>query len=345
MRRGAIGGWLGVVLVVMTAPAVADEPVPITIASQPGFYVSLPLYIASQKGWWEAAGLKPLILHFGSPAFQLEDQGWDVGELGALAALRAAADFELLTVAIADDESDANVVMSRPSEVAAILKEPTVLKGKTLLLSPGSTAEYAALACLARWRLQRGDVRVVATDPADIVAGFAAADARIAALTAPDNYIVFEKGEGITVCSGKDAGAYIPGALVARATFAAEHPERVARFVAVVLHTIAWQKAHRDETMELMRRYYRESGIALNDDSLAREIDTRPIFTLAEQLQLLDRSKDGVSTADLWFGKLAAYLLATGVFDAPPLGESFLTDRYVKWAAGDPALRSFVEGE
>ena len=94
-----------------------------------------------------------------------------------------------------------------------------------------------------------------------------------------------------------------------------------------------------------MRRYYGENGVELNDDALAKEYDTRPLFALDEQLKLLDRSKNGVSTADTWFGRLAAYLLSTGEIEAPPLGQFYLTDRYVRWAAGAPQLRAFVEGE
>ena len=346
MGLARICGWIAVALAVTAAPALAGEPVPIAVASQSGVYASLPLFIASEKGWWEAVGLKPVLLRFGGSEFQLEETGWDVGQLDPLAALRAAADdAELLTVGIADDESDANVVMARPKEVETIIADPAAIKGKTLLLTPGSTAEYAALACLARWRVKREEVHVIAREQPDIVTSFAAADDGLAALTAPDNYTVFEAGAGITVCSGKDAAAAIPGALVARAAFAAAHPERVARFVAVVLHAIAWQKTHRDETIALMRRYYEDNGVYLGEDSLAQEIDTRPTFTLSEQLQLLDRSKGGVSTADGWFGRLAAYLLSAGAFDAPPLGQSYLTDRYLKWAAGDPALHAFVDGE
>jgi ABC-type nitrate/sulfonate/bicarbonate transport system substrate-binding protein len=344
--RARIGVWVAGALAA-TGPiaARADEPVPIAIASQAGRYGSLPLFIASEKGWWEAVGLKATVTIFAAASDPLAEQSWDVGAVGPMAALIGADSEGLFTVGVADDESDANVVMARPGEVDAIFKDPALLKGKTLLLQPGSTAEYAALGCLAKWRLRRADLHVVADEPVEIVAGFAQGEDRIAALSAPDSYALFENGGGITVCSGKDADAVIPGGFVARAQFAADHPALVARFLAVALHAIVWEKAHRDETIGLMRRFYQDNGVALADDDLAKEIDSRPTFTLAEQLQLLDRSKGGISTADDWYGKLAAYVVSTGAIQAPPLGASFLTDRYLKWADGDATLKGFVEGE
>ena len=51
--------------------------------------------------------------------------------------------------------------------------------------------------------------------------------------------------------------------------------------------------------------------VKLDNKYLEQEIDTRPTFTLAEQLKLLDRSA-GKSTADQWFGQLAEFLKSVG---------------------------------
>jgi len=350
VRAPRITGWIAAVLLAApaTATAAAGEPVPIMVSYQQGLYGSLPLYVATEKEWWTAVGLRPSFVTFPADGEQLgagADQVWEVAATAPLSAILGADRFGLLTVGIADDASDASVVMARPKEVDAIFKRPAFLKGKELLATPETTAEYVARACLAKWRLQPEDMHVVAVDPADILAHFADRDGRIAALSAPDDYALFEKRAGITVCSGKNAGVMIPGALVARADFAGDHPERVARFLAVFLHAVAWQKTHRDETLALMRRFYSGYGIRLSDDDVAKEFDTRPTFALPEQLKLLDRSHGGVSAADGWYGRLSAYLVSAGAVQAPPLGESFLSERYVRWVAGDPVLKAFAEGE
>ncbi|MBV9859354.1 MAG: ABC transporter substrate-binding protein [Alphaproteobacteria bacterium] len=340
--------WAALALAVAAMPARADEPVPIAIGAQQGLYGSLPLFVASEKDWWAPAGLLPEIVTWPSAAEQLVaggDQIWDVAVTDPLSAVLGADRFGLMTVGIADDESDANVVMARPKLVDAVFKNPASLKGKTLELPPDTTAEYAALGCLSRWRLKRQDVRFVALDPARILAGFARGEDRLAALAAPDNYRLYAAGAGITVCSGRDAEAVIPGALVARSLYAAEHPERVARFLAVIFRAIAWEKAHRDETLALLRHFQARYLLSFGHDVLNREVETRPTFTLAEQLQLLDRSKNGVSTGDAWYARLAAYAVAAGLVQAPPIGDSFLTDRYVRWVDGDPALKALVTAE
>jgi len=345
MRFWAFVAWLAALSASPSPCAQAEELAPITIAAQAGLYRSLPLFAASENGWWPKAGLQPLVTHFEDETYLLDDPGWDVAVVGPLTALVGAAREGLMTVGIADDESDANVVMARPAAAETILDRPATLKGKTLLLTRDTTAEYGARRCLARWRLNPEDVRIAARPPGETGLAFADGAGDLAALTAPASYAVFERGAGITVCSAKDAGAVIPGALVARKEFAERHPERVARFVATVLHAVAWEKTHRGETLDLMRRYYRDAGIELGDAILAREIETRPLFALDEQLKLLDRSGDGVSTADGWFGRLAAYLLSVAAIEAPPLGQSYLTDTYVKWADADPLLHGLAVGE
>jgi NitT/TauT family transport system substrate-binding protein len=145
------------------------------------------------------------------------------------------------------------------------------------------------------------------------------------------------------VCTGKDAGAAVPGTLVARADFAREHPDLVAKYLAVYLRSVAWQRKNPKETVELMKKFYAQGGVMLHDKYLQMEIDTRPTFTLSEQLALLDRSK-GASTADGWYSKLGAYLTSTGAIQAAPDTRTYVTDEFMKRVAADAKLKAFAEG-
>ena len=81
-----------------------------------------------------------------------------------------------------------------------------------------------------------------------------------------------------------------PARLIVRSDYAKENPDKVAAYLAVYLRSIAWQKANRAETIQLMKKFYEQGGVTLPEKYLATEIDTRPTFTLDEQIKLLDRS-------------------------------------------------------
>ncbi len=342
--------WLIVLGVVLGAgpvggPAAAQTP--INVSYQPALYWSVPYYIASERGFWQEAGLKPSFTTFPSGAPQVAAAGsksWDVGGMGSAPAVLGAARFNLLTIGITNDESSGNLIMARDREADAILKDPASLKGKQLLLTTNSTGEYAALACLKKLGLARADMQVVNLGQAEIISAFTAGNGTLAGVWAPNNYTLEQRTGARTICTGKDAGTIIPGTLVVRADFAKEHPDLVARYLAVYLRAIAWEKAHPKETVEYMKKFYAQGGVTLPDKYLQVEIDTRPTFVLAEQLRLLDRSR-GASTADTWYAALGEYLKSTGTLARVPDTKSFITDEYLKLVERDPKLKAFAEGK
>jgi ABC-type nitrate/sulfonate/bicarbonate transport system substrate-binding protein len=136
----------------------------------------------------------------------------------------------------------------------------------------------------------------------------------------------------------------IPGALVVRRAYAEQNPDKVAAYLAVYLRAIAWEKAHRDETIKLMKEFYQKTGVNLPEKYLAREIDTRPTFTLDEQLKLFNRS-GGVSDVDRWFTKLGEYLKSTGTLQEAPQPRNFAIEEYLTRVASNPKLKAFAEGK
>ncbi len=327
------------------APAQAQTQ--IGVSYQPALYWSLPYFIASEKGWWKEMGLQPNFSTFPAGAPQVAaapSKSWDVGGAGSAPAVLGAARFSILTIGITNDESDANVVMARAQEAPAILKDPAGLKGKQILLSTNSTGEYAALACLHKWGLQRTDMQVVNLQQAQIISAFSSGNGVLAGVWAPNDYTLEEKSGAKIICTGKTAGAIIPGVLFVRAEYAQEHPDIVAKYLAVYLHAVAWEKAHRKETIDLMRRFYQQGGVNIDDKYLAQEIDTRPTFTLGEQLEIMDRSK-GPSKFDQWMTKLGDYLKSTGTISAMPDVKSFITDEYMRKVAADPKLKAFADAK
>jgi NitT/TauT family transport system substrate-binding protein len=346
-RLGLAGGILAAALTISVQPVIAQTS--IGISYQPALYWSVPYFIATEKGWWKEVGLDPKFSTFPAGAPQVAaapSKSWDVGGAGSAPAVLGATRFNILTIGITNDESAANVVMARKDEAPTILKNPKqALEGKQILLSTNSTGEYAALACLQKWGLQRSDMQVVNLQQAQIISAFSSGNGVLAGVWAPNDYTLEDRMGAKIVCTGKDAGAIIPGALLARADYAKEHPDEVAKYLAVYLRSIAWEKQHRKETIDYMRRFYKQGGVNIPDKYLAEEIETRPTYTLDEQLKLMDRSQGGKSTVDGWMVQLGKYLESTGTIQKMPDVKTFISDEYMKRVAADPKLKAFANAK
>ena len=171
---------LGVCLAVMVAGCGGDSgesgqatagAKPIKISYQPALYWSLPYHIASEKGWWEKMGLKPSFSLFPSGAPQMAAaaaKSWDVGGTGSAPAVLGAARFNIETVGITNDESDANVLMARKGE-AQQFQDLSQAAGKRLLLTTNSTGEYSVFSCLKKAGVDPSKVTLVNLGQGEII--------------------------------------------------------------------------------------------------------------------------------------------------------------------------------
>lgn len=337
----------GLAIGLMT-PLSAQQLTPIGVSYQPAVYWAVPYYIATEKGWWKEVGLEPKFTTFPSGAPQVAaaaSKSWDVGGTGSAPAVLGAQRFNILTIGITNDESAANAVMARGDEAARFTGDPSSLKGKQLLVTTNSTGEYAAVACMKKWGLGPKDMQVINLNQQEIISAFATGTGALAGVWAPNIYTLEERTGAKLVCSGKEAGAIIPGALIVRRDYAEQNPDKVAAYLAVYLRALAWQKTHRDETIKMMKEFYQKSGVTLPDKYLAREIDTRPVFSLDEQIKLLSGAKSGSATVDTWFKGLSDYLVGAGTLKEAPRPTDYITSEYMERVAADPKLKAFAEGK
>jgi NitT/TauT family transport system substrate-binding protein len=340
-------GWAVLAIAAALAGQPACAATPIGVSYQPALYWSLPYYVATEKGWWKDVDLAPTFSTFPAGAPQVAaapSKSWDVGGTGSAPAVLGAARFAILTIGITNDESAANVVMARANEADAILKNPQSLKGKQLLVSTNSTGEYAALGCLRKWGLKQTDVQEVNLQQPQIISAFSSGNGALAGVWAPNDYTLEDRTGAKIVCTGKDAGIAVPGTLIVRADYAKSHPSEVARYVAVYLRAVTWERKHRNETIDLMRKFYQQGGVTIPDKYLAQEIDTRPTFTLDQQLKIMGRN-GGASTVDGWYAKLGDYLKSTGTVADPPAPAAYITDEFMKKVAADPKLAAFANDQ
>lgn len=345
LRRLLLAGILALApLHLLRQEARAADAEKIGVSYQPSLYWALPFYIATQKGWWKEIGLEPTFAVFpaGAPQVAAAQAGsWDVGGTGSVPAILGAARFGLVTIGLTNDESKTNVLMVKADRRAAILKDPKQLAGQKLLITTNSTADYAARNCLKKWGLGPREVRFVNLGQAQIISAVIADAGEVVGVWAPNTYTLEEKANAAVLCSGADADAVVPGALVARADYAKDRPEMIAKFLAVYLRGWGWAKANPKEAHEMTKRFYAEGGVEASDHAIDQEFALRPTYSLAEQLKAMSRAS-GSSQVDGWFTRIGDFMAEVGTIPKAPDPKSYIDDAFMKRVADDPKLKAFA---
>jgi NitT/TauT family transport system substrate-binding protein len=327
-----------------TAPAAPRAQTPINVSYQPALYWALPYYIATEKGWWKEVGLAPSFSVFPAGAPQVaaaQAKSWDVGGTGSVPAVLGAARSGLLTIGITNDESKANVLMVRGDKFDAFKANPQSLKGQRILLTTNSTGDYSVRNCLRKYGVGFSEVQFVNLGQAQIISAITSNNGDVAGVWAPNNYTLEEKAGAKTLCTGADAGAIVPGALVVRADYAKEHPKNVAAYLAVYLRSWSWAKANPKEAREMTRKFYAQGGVEISDNAIEQEFTLRPVFLLDEQLKIMSRAGQG-SDVDKWLGAIGKFMVEVGTLPQAPDVNAFVTDEYMKMVASDPKLKAFA---
>lgn len=330
--------------VLATGPLASSRAEPVRISYQP-LYWALPFYVASELGYWKDVGIEPQFSVFPAGPQQISAmQSWDLGGTGGPPAVLGGVRLGLRSIAIQTDESAVTATVARAAEADAILKDPTILKGKQLLVTTNSTGEFSALACLKKFGLTHDDVQIVNLAPPQLISAYSNGNGAIAASWAPFVYVLQDKAGAKEICNGQLANAFVTSSFVVTAEYAKAKPEMVAKALAVYLRAVAWQKKNRAGTLAYLKKFNEANGVSLSEHFLEIDHDRRKTFSLAEQLQVFDRSK-GASTFDKWNDDLAAYLVSTGTLKAIPDAKTYIDDSFLKMIDKDPKLRAFANGE
>ncbi len=316
----------------------------VVVSHPPGAAAALPLFVASERGWWREAGLAPRFVPYAAGAAQVAAaaaRDWDVGVAGAVATVLGTALAELRLVAVANDEGPAHVLVVR-SDDAPTIAAPQSLRGKQIFVTLNSAAELVLLGCIRRWNVRREDVTTVNLAPAQIVTAFALGNGSAAVLWSPHQHQLAERAAVQPLCSGRDAGVMLPGAIVARGAFAREQPAVLARFVAVYLRAVAWQRANAAEAAALMGRFAEAGGVALPGAALPALLEANVTFTLDEQLRLFARAGNQPPPLERAFTTLATYLRGARAIRELPNPRDVLGDEVLRRIAADERLRAFA---
>jgi NitT/TauT family transport system substrate-binding protein len=300
--------------------------------------------VATEKNWWAEVGLKPVFSTFPAGVPQIAavaSKSWDVGGTGSVPAVLGHVRFGIKTIGITNDESAGNALLVRKDVADKITKDPKSMKGQTILLTANSTGDYAVQSCLKRYGLAKADVTIKNMGQAEIISAVSSNNADLAGLWAPNIYTLEEKAGAKVLCSGKEGGVVVPGALIARGEYAEQNPQAVARFLAVYLRAWSWMNANKPAAIEMMKKFYAQGGVSISEASMKKEFDTRPTFDLAQQLARMDRSR-GNSDMDSWFSQIAIFMRGTGALQSVPQSGDYITDSFMKRVQADAKLRDFA---
>ncbi len=316
----------------------------IKVSYQPALYWALPFFVASEKNWWAEVGLKPVFSTFPAGVPQIAaaaSKSWDVGGTGSVPAVLGHVRFGIKTIGVTNDESAGNALLVRKDVADKIAKDPASMKGQTIVLTANSTGDYAVQSCLKKYGLAKADVTIKNMGQAEIISAMSSSNADLGGLWAPNIYTLEEKAGAKVLCSGKDGGVVIPGALIARGEYAEQNPENVAKFLAVYLRAWKWMGAHKPEAIAMMKKFYEQGGVSISEASMKKEFDTRPTFDLASQVARMDRAR-GNSDMDVWFSQIAIFMRGTGAIQTIPQSSDYITDAFMKRVQADAKLREFA---
>ena len=209
-------------------------------------------------------------------------------------------------------------------------------------MTTNSTGDYSVRNCLRKYGVAFSDVQFVNLGQAQIISAIISNNGDVAGVWAPNNYTLEEKAGAKTLCTGADAGAIVPGALVVRADYAKENQKSVAAYLAVYLRSWGWAKSNPKEAREMTKKFYAQGGVDISDAAIEQEFASRPVFLLDEQLRIMDRSSSGGSEVDKWLGEIAKFMVEVGTLPQAPDVKAFVTDEYLRMVAADPKLKAFA---
>ena len=352
MQKVSVGAFTGLFAAFAIATAsLAQTSAPeanlttIRIGQQPQRW-ALEWYIAAEKGWWKEVGLKPEFSTFASGAVEIgagASGSWDVGGAGNIPSVLGASKYGLVTIGIADEEAGIITIMATKDKTEEYLKNPSLMKGKTIPVTTNSTGHWGAVECLSKkFGLKPDDYRFVNLSPPDINAAVMSGKYDLTEAWAPNTYILQDAIGAKVICTGAELKMPIHSYLFASPAFAEKNPEAVAKFLAVYLRAIAWERANPKETEGYLKAWFNSVGVKFPDNYLAQELRDRPAYTLEEQLKIFAGAPATTSEIVKWWNEVGKFMVSVGVIGKIPDPKTTVSGKFLKMVDDDPKLKTFA---
>ena len=277
-------------------------------------------WYAKEKGWDKEAGLDIVMLRFDSGKSLIENvraYDWAIAGCGAVPAMQATMSEQVDVIAVANDESSANMILTRPdSPILAkkgfnpgfpnVFGTPESVKGKLILCPKKTSARYLLDKWLAALGLEEKDVRIEDLEPTPALGAFKSGYGDILAVWSPFTREAEALGFKVAARS-QDCGAAQPVLLVADRAFAEKNPGSVQAFLKLYLRAVDDIKARGPEALAPDYARFAEAwmGKTLSAADAAAELRDHPVFSLEEQLALF--GEGGKSPLKAWLTEIAVF--------------------------------------
>ncbi len=288
---------------------------------------SFPVWLAKKQGWDKEKGMNIITTVYGSGNEALEDfsvNNWAIGGLGAIPTLRGAKDGNMLVIALANDESDANAVIVRPgspilnkkgvaSSYPNVYGSAVDIRRKSFIVTPLSSSHYTLIKYLEVLGVSPREVDVKFIDQALGLLSFEHAKADAAVFWAPYTFMASGKGY-VTASTAYDVNARLPIFIVVNKAYAEQYPEITKNFLAIYMRGIHWLlNAPRADVVKEMQTYYKDVfGLDYSETMLDLNFNVFKLFNLAKQKELFAAGKNGVSKVQAWQESIAQFVLNYG---------------------------------
>ena len=281
------------------------------------------------------------------------DTKWSIGNTGGVPNINPGWTTGVLkTVGINNDESLTNALVANPKGQAAweSIKEAGTLGDTKIMLAGNSTGELVVEKCLEKYNVSFDPATnfVYDSDQQSIFESLSSQDDNgldFAGLWAPKVYSAVSMwGKESIVCNGEEAGARVIGTVVAsNANEASETAfETAALGIAAYLKGVTFFKENPEQAKEYLNEFYVENGYAaLSPDALDIEF-SRPLYNLEEQLQMMAKDENNVSTLGSWLQETVNFMLESGIIDSSLNAEDFIDDKYMQWIAANETLAKWT---
>lgn len=267
----------------------------------------------------------------------LATKAWQIGDAGAVPTILGVLNRNVEIIGIASDESAANIVLAKKD--SPIFKEEAenhvygsadLLKGKAIYTSMVSSAHYALVGYLKTFGLTEQDVNVQSASQKDCIEALKSGKADLVVLWTPYAYDAMAAGAKV-VATGADIGANNLMLYLADKDWAAKNPDAVAKFLAETSR--AAQDYTKEPPMDELSTFYKDYiKMPLEEESIQQEIESHQLFTVKEQLELMQSGSCARSMEDIARFFMDMNKLATSNYGNLVKQNFNINDTYLKLA-------------
>lgn len=286
------------------APAASEaetlKPLSLTVSGIDGSVNFTPIYIALEKGLFDAVNLDVDYVLFGNGPVQMEalaSDSWDLGFTGVGGVLSGLISYDATLVGATNTDNGTQTVWVNADSAIAqagaghntvdsrIVGDAESWKGAEVLCNSGTVLEYLLIKTLGGFGLGIDDVTVITMDPPTANASFMAGTGDACVITGAISF-ADDKANYVEASCGNWAKTGLECSIVAntKSFQNADTYEAMVRFLKVYWETIEWMNANPDEAAQLCSDFNAECGTTLAVETASLYLAQDPYYTAEEVL-------------------------------------------------------------